>query len=155
MCGLCGNTISEDAEDGDTALKNAVTEVQAKMATFMAAERDAIDREGDKYVMKDRLIKLSIEKMERVKQKREALKANKMQAQVDAEAAQEEKIFFVADLGSEKSTTSFLRNCSMWTARPGMHASRPLAAFSNDSSPSLPLVLLHLGPRRSSNVTKV
>lgn len=91
MCGLCGNTISEDAEDGDTALKNAVTEVQAKMATFMAAERDAIDREGDKYVMKDRLIKLSIEKMERVKQKREALKANKMQAQVDAEAAQEEK----------------------------------------------------------------
>ena len=89
MCWLCGNTTSEDAEDGDEALKKAVVEVQAKMATFMAAEKSTMEREGDKYVLKDHFIKLSMEKMERVKQKRENLKNRKKQ--LEAEAMEEEK----------------------------------------------------------------
>ena len=84
-CELCGNSISEDAEDGDQALKHAVAEVQTKMATFFAAEKSAIEHAGDKYVMKERFIKLSMEKMERVKLKREALKKK------NSEVAEEEK----------------------------------------------------------------
>lgn len=74
MCGLCGNDSSENAEDGDHALKHAMAEVQSKMAIFMATEKSSIDKSGDKYVLKNRMIQLSLEKTERVKQKRETLK---------------------------------------------------------------------------------
>ncbi len=89
VCNLCGNSSSSDAEDGHEVLETAVKEVGAKISMYLHEEQDLVHKRGDKFVLKDHLVKLAVDLEEKRKRKEErkrdaALKAGKLIASSDA-----------------------------------------------------------------------
>ena len=83
VCTLCGNAASEEAEDGHEVLENAVKELGIRMSAYLNEEQELVQRRGDKFILKDHLIKLAVdfgEKKRRKEEKKrlEALKAGKI-----------------------------------------------------------------------------
>jgi len=62
VCTLCRNQYSDSSEDGVDVLENAVKDVGIKVSAFLADQQELVSQKGDKFVLKDHLIKLSLEK---------------------------------------------------------------------------------------------
>eukprot|EP00606_Chrysophyceae_sp_TOSAG23-5_P000211 GSChrysophyteH2.ASY1.ANO1.1439.1 assembled CDS len=71
VCTLCGNFHSDASEDGHEVLENAVKEVGTKVAAFLAENQDLVSRRGDKFVLKDHLIKLAVDREDKRKKNEE------------------------------------------------------------------------------------
>ncbi len=74
-CTLCGNCSDENGDDGEEVLRGAIQEVQSKISAFMAdaGTRQIASKKGDKFILKEQLIKLTLDKVEKDRKKKEIL----------------------------------------------------------------------------------
>jgi hypothetical protein len=73
FCQMCGNERSEEQQSGTEVLQEAINDMQNRMTMFMVKEHSHVEKGGDKFVLKDHVIKLSLEKMQRVRARKAEL----------------------------------------------------------------------------------
>ena len=130
VCSLCGNQNDENGDDGEEILKNAVQEVQSKINAFMADEstKKVIAKKGDKFVLKEHLINLTLEKVEKDKLKKDRLENPESNIEVVSKAdSKTSKTIFSTSQQSNANTAKTSKRKTKREKKGGKSNLPPLA----------------------------